>query len=123
MALIPTLLTPKLSLRWAIPSLNVSTLAAFLRGVARVNQAHVYAPSFGFVGDEGLELSKAPSMQSTALSLPHFGSAAKVGEVFKNQCGARRNRPFSELNLTVEHIVEASLGYSLNRDRPQRMLQ
>jgi hypothetical protein len=76
---------------------------------------------------DALSLRKSSRMliaaQSTTLSLPHFGSAAKVGEVFKNQCCARRNRPFPELNLTVEHIVEASLGYSLNRDRPQRMLQ
>jgi hypothetical protein len=34
MAFIPTVLTPKLSLRRAITALNVSTLAAFLRGVA-----------------------------------------------------------------------------------------
>lgn len=36
MAFIPALLTPKFSLRRAIPSLNVSTLAAFLRGVAGI---------------------------------------------------------------------------------------
>ncbi len=72
MAFIPTLLAPKLSLRRAIPSLNVSALAAFLTRVARVNKTNVRTSRFGFVSDECLELSKAPSMQPAAL-----GSVAK----------------------------------------------
>jgi hypothetical protein len=74
MAFIPTLLTPKFSLRRAITALNVSTLAAFLRGIARVNETHIYTSGFGFVSNECLELVEAPSMQSATLSLSHFGS-------------------------------------------------
>ena len=85
MALIPALLTPKFSLRGAIPSLNVSTFAAFLRGVARVNKAYIYASGFGFVSDKCLELSEAPSMQSATLSFFHLGSTANIRKVFKNQ--------------------------------------
>jgi hypothetical protein len=61
MAFMPTVLTPKLSLRRAITALNVSTLAAFLRGVARVNEPHVHTSGYGFVSNEYLELVEAPS--------------------------------------------------------------
>lgn len=102
MALIPTLLTPKLSLRRAIPSLNVSTFGAFLAGVSRSDKTHIYTFRFSLISDECLKLSKTPSMQTTTLSLPHFGSTANVREVFKNQRCARPNR----LNQSLrKHMV------------------
>lgn len=115
MALIPTLLAPKFSLRRAIPSLDMSTLAAFLRGVARVNKTHIHTSSFSFVSDECLKLVAAPAMQSATLSLPHLGSTANVGEVFKNQCCTRLDR----LNQTLtQHMVTVFPETSLSARQP-----
>jgi len=121
MALKSTFLAPKVSLGWAISSLNMPTLAAFLRSVAWVNKLDFHAFTFSFVGDECLELSKAPSMQSTALSLPPKGSAANIREVFKNQCCTGLNRLnqalreymvtiFSETFLSTRDFLQVSLG-------------
>ncbi len=135
MALKPKLLTPILSLRRAISSLNMSTLAAFRRRVARVKQSHLHPSSFGsrvrltdlFVDDECLKLGKAPSMQSAVLSLWHLGATTNAGvseagrsPVFKYQC-TTTNRPsqvlskhmvtvFSEASLSAQQLFQMSLG-------------
>jgi hypothetical protein len=78
MAFKPTLLAPKLNLRRAITSLNMSALATFLRSVAWVYKPDFYTFSFSFVSNKGLELSKAPSMQPAALSFFHHRSTMKI---------------------------------------------
>ena len=80
MAFKPTLLAPKLNLRRAITSLNMSALATFLRSVARVNKPDFHTSSFSFVGNKGLELSKAQSSETELMQLGLWGEV--VGEWF-----------------------------------------
>ena len=62
MALKLAFLATKFRLSWTVPSLNVLTFAAFLRGVARVNKPYRDTSSLSFVRDKKLELSKTPTM-------------------------------------------------------------
>ena len=135
MVLKPKLLTPRLSQRRAIYSLNMSTLTPFRLRVARVNQSHIH-PSAEvrrvrltdlFVGDECLKSGKAPSKQSVALNLSPLGSTTNAGvseagrsPVFKYQCTTTK-RPsqaltqqmvtvFSKASLSAQQLFQISLG-------------
>ena len=134
MVLKPKLLTPRLSQRRAIYSLNMSTLTPFRLRVARVNQSHIH-PSAEvrrvrltnlFVGDECLKSGKTPSKQSVALNLSPLGTTnAGVSEtarspVFKYQYTTTK-RPsqaltqqmvtvFSKASLSAQQLFQMNLG-------------
>ena len=52
------------TLRTAIVACLIPTLRARLQGVARINLDHLHAPCLRFVGDKGVELLKAPTVQA-----------------------------------------------------------
>ena len=77
-----------------IPSL-VPTFAASLACVSWVNFDHLHATGFSFVGQEAMELSKAPRVETalgldilSVLASTDFRGLANVGEVFQDEGAA-----------------------------------
>ena len=91
MKLEPTCTTHEATLRTAVVPLRMPAGRATLRGMSGINPSHRTAPFFGFVLDEGLQLSERPAMQTTSrLRFPSgFGSLTNIDQVFKHDYRAR----------------------------------
>src|SRR6266700_2857924 len=69
------------------------TFGTSLRGMPRVNLDYFETSRLSFVLDKGVQLSKAPTVQTSfvvnvlvLLASPHLGSFPDVGQVLRNNC-------------------------------------
>ncbi len=83
---IATRTTEEETLRATVRAVLRATPGTGLRGVPGVNFDHLYPPLLGFVGQERLELGKAPTMQTTlrVRVFSQCGTAANMGQVLKD---------------------------------------
>ena len=61
------------------------TSTTLLAGMPRVNLDHLDTPLLGFVGKEGMQLGKTPTMEaSLPFTMAHLGSLSNVRQVLKH---------------------------------------
>ena len=78
-------------MRTTIVTSLVPTVATGLRGVPRVNFDHGHTSFLSLVGQEAMELSKAPTMEPTLILgvLLHGGPVSNVCQVLNDKSRAR----------------------------------